>query len=144
VPLIVRWPGRIPPGRVSKQLINTTDIFATLASIVGFDLPDDVAVDSFDMLPVMIGIQNENEPVRPIMVTQSFRGEFQLREGAWKLLNHTGSGGNNYDQSLLAEYALPESAPEADGQLYNLAADPGETTNLYLSEKAIRDRLLKR
>ncbi len=143
VPLIVRWPGRIPPGRVSKQLINTTDLFATIASIVGYDLPDDVAVDSYDMLPAMIGTQDESEMIRPIMLTQSFRGEYQLRQGPWKLLNHKGSGGNHYESGLLAEYALPEAEPEADGQLYNLESDPGETSNLYVSAKTDRERMLK-
>ena len=44
-------------GQVSKQMTNTTDIFATVASVVGFQLPDDVAVDSYDMLPAMLGTQ---------------------------------------------------------------------------------------
>jgi len=50
VPFIARWPGRIPAGTVSAQMTNTTDIFATLASVVGYTLPDEAARDSFDML----------------------------------------------------------------------------------------------
>ena len=34
----------------------------------------------------------------------------------------------------MKQYALPEKAPSAAGQLYNLKTDPGETTNLYLEE----------
>ncbi len=134
VPMIARWPGRIPAGQVSQQLINTTDIFATLASAVGYELPDDAAVDSYDMLPAMLGLQDDEEPIRPYMLTQSFHGEFQLRQGSWKYLNHTGSGGNNYSRGVLQEYSLPETAPEASGQLFNLTEDPGETTNLFFSE----------
>jgi arylsulfatase A len=141
VPFIARWPGRIPAGQVSAQLANTTDVFATLASLVGYTLPDDAAVDSFDMLPVMLGIQDEERPVRPHLLTQSFRGEFQIRRGEWKYLDHQGSGGNRYDQNPLARYALPETEPEAPGQLYNLATDPGETTNLYFKESALRVEL---
>ena len=55
VPFIARWPGKIPAGQVTAQVTNTTDIFATLASVVNFELPDSAAVDSFDMLPVMLG-----------------------------------------------------------------------------------------
>ena len=44
VPFLAWWPSRIPAGLVSNQLLNTTDIFATLASAVGFELPDEVAV----------------------------------------------------------------------------------------------------
>ena len=46
-------------------MTSTTDIFATLASIVGYELKDEDARDSFDMLPVMLGIQNEDDPIRP-------------------------------------------------------------------------------
>ena len=141
VPFIVRWPGRIPKGRVSDQMTNTTDIFATLASAVGYQLPHDVAVDSFDMLPEMLGIRETNEPIRPYLLTQSFRGEFQIRQGKWKYLDHKDSGGNPYDKGFMEKYALPETAPEAPGQLYYLEADPGETTNLYFSNAEKRREL---
>ncbi|MFN9717741.1 MAG: sulfatase-like hydrolase/transferase, partial [Planctomycetota bacterium] len=144
VPMIARWPGSIPAGQVSEQLINTTDVFATLASIVGESLPDDVAVDSFDMLPVLLGRQPMDRPVRPHMLTQSFRGEFQLRVGDWKYLHHRGSGGNDDTRGPLQKYALPESAPDAPGQLYNLKDDPGERTNLYFTESEQRRELQER
>lgn len=147
VPFLARWPGRIPANQVSSQLTNTTDIFATIASVIGFELPDEVAVDSFDMLAVMLGMHKQGESVRPHMLTQSFRGEYQLRMGAWKLLDHTGSGGNNYEKGLLQQYRLPESAPEAEGQLFDLAEDPGETNNLFVTasaqRKVMRTRLAK-
>jgi hypothetical protein len=37
----------------------------------------------------------------------------------------------------MKQYALPEKAPAAPGQLYNLKADPGETTNLYFKHPKI-------
>ncbi len=141
VPFIARWPGHIPPGKVTGQMTNTTDIFATVASVVGVALPDDAATDSFDMLPVMLGQQAETESIRPHLLTQSFRGEFQIRLGDWKYLDHKGSGGNGYEKGNLAQYALPEKEPDAPGQLYNLQADPGETTNLYFKEEAKRKEL---
>ena len=131
VPFIARWPKRIPKGQVSDQMTNTTDIFATLASIVGYELPDDAATDSFDILPAMLGNQSPKKSIRPHLLTQSFRGEFQIRQGSWKYLDHQGSGGNNYARGIMKQYALPEAEPKAPGQLYNLATDPGERTNLY-------------
>lgn len=141
VPLIVRWPGRIPAGQVSKQLANTTDLFATLASVVGYALPDEVAVDSYDLLPAMLGTRELNDSIRPHMITQSFRGELQLRQGDWKYLNHMESGGNDYTRGFMQGYALPETAPEATGQLFNLAKDPGETTNLFFKEATKRKEM---
>lgn len=141
VPFIARWPGTIPAGQVSHQMTNTTDIFATLASVVGYELADQDAVDSFDMLPAMLGTQDESESIRQHMLTQSFRGEFQVRQGNWKYLDHKGSGGNRYDRGLMKEYALADTAPEAPGQLYNLDTDPGETKNLYFAEPERRDQM---
>lgn len=141
VPFIARWPGKVPAGQVSNQLTNTTDIFATLASVVGYELNDDAAVDSFDILPALLGTQDDSRSIRPHMLTQSFRGEFQLRQGDWKYLDHMGSGGNGYDKGAIAQYALPEKAPEATGQLYNLKTDPGETTNLFFKEEAKRKQM---
>ncbi|MFT7169546.1 MAG: arylsulfatase A [Paracoccaceae bacterium] len=141
VPTIARWPSRIPAGQVTSQLMNGTDVFATLASVVGYALPDDVAVDSYDLLPAMIGAQEDSEPIRPHMLTQSFRSEFQLRQGRWKYLDHKGSGGNGYAKGDLKKFALPEAAPEAPGQLYDLISDPGETTNLFFEQAARRKEL---
>ena len=143
VPFIARWPGRIAKGKVSDQMTNTTDIMATLASVVGFKLPDAAATDSFDMLPAMIGTQDaKNEkPIRPHLLTQSFRSEFQIRQGKWKYLDHKGSGGNHYDRGVMKKYAIPETEPEAPGQLYDLEKDPGETTNLFFKEAARRKQL---
>jgi len=141
VPLLARWPVRIPAGQVSAQLASTTDLLATIASLVGYELPDDVAVDSFDLLPVLVGAQAEEDPLRPHLLTQSFRGQYQLRRGDWKYLDHGGSGGNDYSDGVLAPYALPELAPEAPGQLYDLSSDPGETRNLFFEEREVREEL---
>jgi arylsulfatase A-like enzyme len=140
VPFIARWPSKIPPQQVTAQMMNTTDIFATLASAAGTVLPDEVAVDSFDLLPAMLGKQAEGKPIRPHLLTQSFQGQFQIRQGNWKYLDHKGSGGNKYEGDL-APYALPEQEPDAPGQLYDLTKDPGETTNLYFKEEAKRKEL---
>ncbi len=141
VPFIARWPGRIPAGRVSSQLTNTTDIFATLASVVGYTLPDETAVDSVDVLPAMLGMRRDDEPIRSHMLTQSFRSEFQIRQGPWKYLDHLGSGGNGYDKEHLKPYVLAETAPEATAQLFNLENDPNETINLFFTETAKREEL---
>jgi arylsulfatase A-like enzyme len=98
------------------------------------ELPRDAAEDSFNMLPVLES--KATAPIRPYLITQAFGGTrtLSIRRGAWKYLDHRGSGGNNYDKGDLQRFALPEASPEAPGQLYNLENDPGETTNLC-SEK---------
>ena len=71
-------------GQVASFVTSCQLPASRLRYAVGSRLPDDVAVDSFDMLPAMLGIQDESDPIRPHMLTQSFRGQFQIRQGDWK------------------------------------------------------------
>ena len=136
VPLIARWPGRIPAGTTSDRLVSLTDVMATAADIVDYPLPTDAAEDSVSLLPVLTA-SGDGRPIRPYLLMQGFRGKRSLavRRGDWKLLAHPGSGGNDYaNHPLLREYRLPEPSPEAPHSLYNLREDPGETRNLADSE----------
>jgi arylsulfatase A-like enzyme len=131
VPLIARWPGQIKPNSTSDQIVSLTDVMATVAAIIDFDLPNDAAEDSFDMLPALKG--EAVEQIRPFVLNQGFGTKYlTIRMGKWKLLAHQGSGGNRYEgQKHLKDYILPELAPDTPMQLYNLELDPGETRNLY-------------
>jgi arylsulfatase A-like enzyme len=137
VPLIVRWPGHVKGGSSSDQLASLTDVMATLAAVTGAELPHNSAEDSFNLLPVLEG--QAAAPVRPYLLTQAFGGQrtLSIRRGSWKFIDHRGSGGNNYANPELKRFALPEVAPEAPGQLYDLGSDPGETTNLYFKRPEI-------
>jgi len=130
VPFIARWPGKIEAGSESEQTICQTDIMATCAAIVGYELPNESAADSFDLLPALFG-QGRGKPIRPYTLHQTNRLALAIRKGPWKYLDHQGSGGNSYEQERLLPFALPDSAPDAPGQLYSLDTDPGERNNLY-------------
>jgi arylsulfatase A len=142
VPFIVRWPGRVPADTCNSQLLSLTDVMATVAAIIGTTLPDDSAEDSFNLLPAWLDAQHP--PIRPYLLTQGFDGErtLAIRRGAWKYLDHPGSGGNRYERDpALRPFALPESVPDAPAQLYDLATDPGETTNLIRQQADIAAEL---
>lgn len=132
VPFLVRWPNRIKSGTTNAQLTSLTDVMATVAAIIGAKLPDNAAEDSFNLLPAWLN--HEHPPIRPYLLQQAFGGArtLSIRRGDWKYLDHAGSGGNRYDNNPgLKPFDLPNTAPNAPGHLYNLATDPGETTNLY-------------
>jgi arylsulfatase A-like enzyme len=141
VPFIVRWPGRVKAGTTSDQLASLTDVMATVAAITGVTLPRDAAEDSFSLLPALEG--KAAAPLRPYLLTQAFAGArtLAIRRGSWKYLDHPGSGGNNYAHGELKPYALPDTAPGANAQLYDLATDPGETNNLILARADIAKEL---
>lgn len=138
VPLLVRWPGRVKAGSTSAQLVSLVDVLATAAEILGETLPDDDAEDSFSLLPALLG--EDQTPIRPYLLQQAFGGQrtLSIRRGDWKYLDHTGSGGNRYENNPgLKPFHLPDTAPDAPGQLYNLVNDPGETKNLAIERPEI-------
>ena len=119
VPFIVRWPGRVPAGTRSDQIITLADTLATTAGLLGQTLPASAGVDSYDLSGVMLG-EAAGRPVRTTAVLQTGSGVLAFRQGDWKLRftkPPTWSGGSA---------TLPEGACE----LYHLAADPDESEDL--------------
>ena len=133
MPFIARWPKKIKDGSTSAQTICLTDVMATCAALTGATIPPNAAEDSYNILPVLLG-QAGDKPIREYTLHQTISLALAIRHGNWKYLDHKGSGGNNYGREGewgMKQFALPERAPDAPGQLYDLAKDPGETTNLY-------------
>ncbi|MEI8382090.1 MAG: arylsulfatase [Planctomycetota bacterium] len=144
VPFLVRWPDKVKPGAISSQLTSLTDVMATVAAIIGAKLPENAAEDSFNMLPAWLN--EDTAPIRPYLLQQAFNGQrtLSIRRGSWKYLAHAGSGGNRYDNNPgLKPFFLPDTAPDASGQLYNLETDPGERTNLANERQEIAAELNK-
>ncbi|MFO0842025.1 MAG: sulfatase [Gemmataceae bacterium] len=114
VPLIVRWPGKIKPGVTGKPVVNT-DFLPTLAELAGLSPPE--GLDGVSFAPLLLG-----------------KGELKARTVYWHFPHYNNQGGRpagavrEGDWKLVAHYDA--GAPE----LYNLAADPGETTNLLGSQ----------
>jgi arylsulfatase A-like enzyme len=116
VPFIVRWPGVVNPGRTSDALVHQADLLATVAEILGTKLPDDAGEDSFSLLPLLKG---GTAAVRTHAVSCSIRGVPAVRLGSWKYIAAPGSGGWGGGDDAIEPV-----------QLYDLAADIGETRNL--------------
>ncbi len=130
IPFIARWPGRIKANSVSNELICLTDLMATIASIIGVNLPDDAAEDSYDILPAMVG-SKQSRAIREAVVHHSIDGTFAIRQGEWKLALGLGSHGFSDPKTINLKPG------EAAGQLYNLKTDPGEMNNLWLEKPEI-------
>jgi len=139
VPLIVRWPGRAAPG-VNDQTVCLTDLLATCAALTGVKLPRDAGEDSFSFLPALTGA-DDGRPRRAFTLHQTIKSDLAIRRGDWKYLDHRGSGGNGYEKGELVPFALPDTAPTAPGQLYDLRNDPGERRNLYFERPEIAKEL---
>jgi arylsulfatase A len=119
IPYIASWPGTIRSGVRSDRFVELADFAATVADLTGSALPEDAGADSYSMLPLLLG--HSAPDYREFSIHHSIAGQWAIRRGAWKLLLHSGSGGNRYD--------CPENNDPV--QLYDMDSDPYETTNVY-------------
>jgi arylsulfatase A len=119
VPFIMRWPGNVRPQSECLQTICLTDLMATCAEIVNFTLPETAAEDSFSLLSLLSG-RDWYVPRAPV-IHHSSNGTFALREGRWKMIFGSGSGGRQ----------KPVGKPfEEPYFLFDLTENPSETVNV--------------
>ncbi len=120
VPFIVRWPDRIKPG-TSDALVCQIDLMASFAALTGQSLPTEVAPDSLNMLPALLG---ESKTGREYLVEHA--SQLSLRHGTWKYIP-PGKGPKRQQNTGV------ESGKDEKGQLFDLSRDLGEKMNV-LSE----------
>jgi arylsulfatase A-like enzyme len=123
VPYLCRWPANIPKGIISNETTCLTDLMATCAAIVDYNLPDNAGEDSYNFIAPMTGGKFIS-PLREATVHHSINGSFSIRKGDWKLEDCPGSGGWSNPRPGKATKGLPPI------QLYNLKDDIAETNNV--------------
>ena len=132
MPFIVRWPGTVRAGSACDQTISFTDILATMADVVGTDLPAGAGPDSFSFLAALKGGTFQRAP---IVMQSGSSGLMTIRSGRWKLIEGLGSGGFSQPSRITPGPGDPA------GQLYDLTADLAETTNRFAKEPGVVERL---
>ena len=126
VPFIARWPGRTPAGTVNEQPMPLVDVMATIAAIIGEELPDDAGEDSFNMLAALEGTAGA-APLRSAIVHHSGGGAFALRDGRWKI--------------VFGREEERVQPLEGTGYLFDLRADLHEARDVWAQNPAIVRRL---
>jgi len=109
VPTISWWPGTIPAGGTTDEIVTAVDILPSLAPLVGANLPS-LRIDGKNALDVLLGKQTASSPHELL-----FYEDEGLRRGRWKLV-------------------LGESG---GFELYDLDADVGETTDVAAAHPAL-------
>jgi uncharacterized sulfatase len=81
--MIARWPGRIQPGTVCREICGIIDLFPTLVNAAGARLPDDRVIDGKDILPMMTrpGVPTPHEAI----YAMTGANLHIIRSGRWKL-----------------------------------------------------------
>ena len=117
IPFLLQWPAVIQAGSTVDATVSLTDLYATLAEIVGEEPAPGEALDSVSLLPILLG----NADTRGVPVVHySTGGKFAIRDGRWKLL-------------------LTDSL-----KLFDLEQDPGEDENVAGAYPAVVERLKDR
>ena len=112
IPMVVRWPEKVKPQSVSKQLWYFPDVLPTLAELAGTEAPADV--DGLSIVPTLLGSQaaGREQPQHDYLYWE-LAGQTAVRSRNWKAI---------------------QPGRKRDWELYDLAADPSERNNLAAAE----------
>lgn len=135
VPFLARWPKRVPAGTTCDTLIAHLDMSATFAALTETPIPPNGAADSFNVLSALLGEKTDSPP-RPHFVAHigGIHGPFAVRAREWKFIQPGGKG-----RQADAEKGVAKAG--AAGQLFNLANDVSEATNLVAEHPGKVDEL---
>jgi arylsulfatase A len=148
VPMIVRWPNNVPADTVTDELVSQIDIMATLANLVGFNLPADAAEDSFNLLPLWTAETQKSS--RDSLVHNTFANKYGIRSDGWTLIAH--KTGNGVANSRLSDFNYADWLSKHNythddhvkGQLFDMTNDKEQRHNLIEKHPEKASKLLSK
>lgn len=138
VPFVVRWPGKIPGGRVQREIATAMDLLPTIAKLAAAPLPKK-RIDGKDIWPLMTGQIGARSPHEAVYYYNAWQLE-AVRSGRWKL--------------VLPHDYYPVVKPGSDGNpgqhewthvnmaLFDILNDVGETTDVAGQHPDVIQRML--
>jgi arylsulfatase A-like enzyme len=109
VPMIARWPGRIPQGTVNAEFASSMEFFPTFLSVAGAHPPKGVKLDGFNMMPLLEGTGKSQ---RREFFWQR-RNDKAARVGQWKWLeSQKGTGLFDLSKDLGERHDLSSEKPD--------------------------------
>lgn len=121
IPAIIRWPKRVPAGKVSEAPVSQVDWFASLAALVGQELTEGEAPDSRNHLSAWLGRDRKAGKGREYIVENA--GTLSVTVDGWKYIAPSGGAARDNNVNI-------ELGNSMEPQLYNLTEDPGERNNV--------------
>jgi len=122
VPLVIRWPGRIPAGQVSEQASISFDLTRSILELAGVPT-DDLELDGYDIVEHVASGTDDFDRTLFWRFTRDPRVEKAVRDGSYKY------------------FVRREEGAVLDEKLVDLSRDPAESTNLLDAEPAVAERL---
>jgi arylsulfatase A len=124
---MVRWPGQVAAGKTCHELVSQIDLMATLASVVGHDLPATAAEDSHDLLPLWKGT-TEISP-RQTHIHNTFENAYAIRHDDWILVQRQNGYHSKGYQSWEKKHQYPAN-DKTETQLFHASEDREQKNNL--------------
>ena len=115
-PFLIRWPGKIPVGSVSNEIVHVVDLLPTLGKIAGYDVPNDRIIDGVDQLDFFTGKQDKSNREGFIIYNNDDIYGYKWRN--WKM------------HLVELENMNSEPRPLNVPRIYNLITDPKEEYNM--------------
>ena len=131
MPLIVRWPGHVPAGRLDERTIMCgVDFFPSFCAIAKVPLPADIPFDGENLGKAFFGHKANRKA--PLFWEYGRNASFNYPKGRDRSPNVSVRDG---------KWKLVVNADGSDAQLYDLQADRNETRNLMEENPAVGNRL---
>lgn len=128
VPFIARWPGKVPAGQVSNEIVHVTDLFATLTAVAGGQVPQDRPIDGVNQLPFLLGQQRSAREGFLFYIKNDLRA---VKWRDWKLHFYWEPEVNESKGKLESPY------------LFNVMRDPKEETDVLVYNTWVLGPVLK-
>lgn len=129
VPFVVRWPGRVPAGRVTNEIVHVVDLFPTLVRLAGGAIPADRPIDGIDQVEFLLGKSEQSAREGFVYYIKS-----EMRAAKWR------------DWKM---HFVWETEPNAGANhletpyLFNLVQDPKEETDVNSTQSWVRGPIRK-
>jgi arylsulfatase len=116
VPFMLRWPGKVPAGVVTNEIVHIADLFPTIARIAGAEVPGDRVIDGIDQLDFFTGKQAASNREGFVFYIKQ-----ELRAVKWK----------DWKLHLVWEPEVNDGPIKLESPyLFNLIQDPKEETDI--------------
>ncbi len=116
VPFAMRWPGKIPAGTSSNEIVHEMDLFPTFAKLAGGKIPQDRVIDGLDMADFFLGKQKKSG--REGVIVYMGNDVFGVKWRDWKV---------NFKEQ---DTVFSETRSYGTPRVYDLLTDPQERNNV--------------
>ncbi|HJN09511.1 MAG TPA: sulfatase [Pirellulaceae bacterium] len=139
VPCVMRWPGRIPAGKVCSEVAGTIDLLPTFARLAAAPLPSKT-IDGKDITDLMFDKPGAKTPHEVFYHYDGGNRLMALRSGRWKLMI-----AQSYNSPTPGKGGIPGKGQRKNIELslFDLESDIGETTNVADKHADVVERLMR-